>query len=1124
MNPYRKSVCKYIFVVFTMVGLLGLLTSSAEAQVLYGSVVGTVTDPGGAVVPGATVTITNNATGQIRDVVSDEAGRYSVTTLSPGEYVLKVTLAGFRPFVKTGIAVVNNTVAREDIQLEVGAVTELISVEATAALLTTDKADVHAEITTKEVTSLPLPAYRNYQSLINLVPGSTPAAFQNAVVDTPARALTTNINGTARNNNNTRVDGAANVFIWLPHHSLYVTPVEAVDTVNITTASFDAEQGMTGGAAVTVTTKSGTNNLHGTLFWYHDDNTLKARPYFFYQPKPTSINNILGGTVGGPIKRNSLFYFFSFERTMERSGQSGNFSVPPADIRAGDFSRYLGLATIYDPLTGNPDGSGRVPFTNNIIPRARISPIFDKIQRLAPLPNQPGRDVWGLSDNYGISGTQALNRNNWDVKINWNATQKLAIWGKYSRMDANVNGIGALGELTGPALGTLGTGDTTVQIPTVGYTYTFSPTFLLDGVFGYTRFDQTVLGPDYGKNWGSEVWGIPGTNGGGLYDSDKRYSGQPSITQGFTAWGNTNTWMPLFRNDRSYLYSANFSKVRNAHEIRFGYDVVRHEMNHWQPETANPRGEINFSGNTTMIKGDVAQSINAYAAGLLGIVGGYSKSVQFFLMKTREWQHAWYIRDRWQATRNLTLNFGLRYEYYPLINRGDRGIERWDPATNLVTIGGLGGIPKSNGIDVSKKLFAPRVGFAYRFGEKTVIRSGYGITYDPLPFSRPLRGLYPSTITANYVPVEQYGFFNSLSQGIPTVPLPDVSRGAFALPPTVDMGPRSPYAGLVHRGYIQSWNLTVERHLPWNLVVSVAYVGNSTVHQLGDRDINAAAPGTGVSGRPLAATQGRLIEALMWDGWMSANYHSLQTTFDRRFSKGLFLKTSYTFGRAINMTDEDGWTGRPAWNYEPIIRRNRAPAGYDRRHMFTMAWIYELPFGRGKRWNMGGVAGAFLGGWKANGVFYAYSGTPFTVSASTASLNAPGNNQTADLISPVRRVDQFGPGTAFYDPASFRDPNFNRPADVYRFGTMGRNALYGPGFAKADVSLFKTFRLTERYTLEFKAEAFNVSNTPRFGNPNANVSNMRLSPDGSIQNANNFMAITSASGERQIRFGLRFVF
>ncbi|MBI3695470.1 MAG: TonB-dependent receptor [Acidobacteria bacterium] len=1113
--------------------LAGLVSIPAEAQVLYGSIVGTVEDQTGAVVPNATVTITNPATGVTRETTTDEGGRYLLQNVLPGSYELKITATGFRPLTRPGVDVTINTVTRVDSRLELGPVTEAITVAATVTTLQTDKSDVRAELPTTAMTNLPMFGYRNYQSLINLVPGTTPVAYQNAVVDTPARALTFQVNGTNRNNNNTRIDGATNVFLWLPHHTLYVPPAETIETVNIATASFDAEQGLAGGAAITVVTKAGTNEFHGVTSWYHDDQRVRARNYFLRTPgKPKSINNVATGTFSGPIKKDKLFFFAGYERFMGRRGVSGNYSVPTADQREGDFSAFA--VTIYDPMTGDAEGRNRTAFPGNKIPLDRQSSIIRKIQALVPLPNQPGLTL----NNYAVAGGNSFDRDNYDGKLNWNPNPRHATFFKYGRMVALVSGPAALGEVGGPALGTRGTGDTKVNIATVGHTWTVSPTFLIDGTFGYTRFDQTVFGPDHGKNWGSEVWGIPGTNdptGPRADEVLKRcpatacYSGQPAINTDYTNWGNNDGWMPLFRNDRSYIVSINASKIRGPHEIRWGYDMARHHMDHWQPEVSGgPRGVINFSGSTTALNGGTAPNyFNTYASALLGLVSNYQKAVQFLLMTNREWQFGWYFRDRWQATRKLTLNLGLRYEYYPLITRADRGIERWDPATNKVYMGGIGNNPSSVGITTSKKMFAPRLGFAYRVNDATVIRSGYGMTYDPLPFSRPLRGLYPASIGATFEADRTFGYFNRLDQGIPPIPLPDISSGILDLPRDVDMGPRSPWAGELHRGYIQSWNFTVERKLPADVVTSIAYVGTQTVHQLLDRDINAGFPGSGSTGRPLFATLGRRITTNMWDGWGSANYHSLQVAVNRQFSKGLFLKGAYTWSKAISMSDDDGWAG-VGRNWGPQIGWNRARTGYDRTHMLSMGWLYELPFGANKRWASTGTAEKVLGNWQINGGFGAYTGTPFTVTASGASLNAPNNTQSADLVKPgqVQKLGGIGPGAAFYDPLAFRSVT-----DV-RFGSTGRNILTGPGIVNVNVSLFRSFTITERVKMEFKAESFNFTNTPHFENPSTNVSNMSLNPDGTIRNLGNFLAVTGANrlggqeagDERQFRFGLRFSF
>ena len=1127
-----------------LLAMLGALPS-AEAQVLYGSIVGAVVDQSDAAVPNATVTATSKQTGLTRETSTDLSGRYSLVNLLPGTYNLRVSASGFRTLVREDILVRINAVTRADLQLEVGGVTEQITVTAGVAVLQTDRSELRAEITDREITNLPLANYRNFQSLFTFVPGATPTTFQNTVAAAPARALTTNVNGTARNNNNARIDGATNVYIWLPHHMVYVPPVESIDTVTITTGSFDAEQGMAGGAAVTVATKSGTNDFHGVAYEYHDNQRLSTRNFFLppNREKAKSIRNIFGGTLGGPIVKDKLFFFGSFEAMLERAGVSlTNLAVPTDKIRAGDFG---GLpVTIYDPLTGSTDGTGRLAFPNNQIPAARLHPISRKIQDLAPLPNAPGTSQ-GTLNNYFASGTEIFNRYNYDVKVNWNPASALQIWGKFSRMDSYNEGRFVFGDqLGGSGLSRTGVADFApgdVNIPTFGFTATFSPTFILDGAFSVVLFDNSSTFPNYGNNVGSEVWGIPNTNDPIVVGPQPErlktacpaiadggcYSGMPSISHGFSTWGHTSGARPYFYNERTFTYTNNATKIYSVHELRWGFDLVRYHMDQWQPEVSGgPRGSISFSGDATGARGYTSNYLNSYATFLLGLPTTMSKALQLFQYTNREWQFGWYVRDRWQATRNLTLNLGLRYEYYPLITRKDRGIERWDPATNLVHMGRIGGNPDNVGITVSNRLFAPRLGFAYRIGDNTVIRSGYGITIDPLPWSRPLRGMYPSTIASSFVSATPYAWVDTLDKGIPAIPVPDTSTGVIALPSTVDMGPRSPWGGRINRGYIQSWNFTVERKLLADITTSVAYVGTQTVHQAADLDINAAPPGGGPAGRPLAATQNRRIGARMWGGWLSGNYHGLQTAINRRFSQGLLLKGAYTWSKTINWTDEDGWAGLPITHWAPALRRNRAASGYDRTHMFTIGFVYELPFGPGKAWAQSGLASHFLRGWQTNGAFAAYTGTPFNVSASGAELNMPGSSQTADLVKSgkVQVIGEIGPNKPWFDPLAFRQPT------GVRFGTTGRNTIRGPGMWNADFSLFRNFRLSERLQMEFKAEAFNLTNTPKFSNPSANVANMRLNPDGTIQTLNNFSSITSTlSGlstpsERQLRFGLRLSF
>jgi len=1080
-----------------------LLVQPVQAQVLYGSLVGSVTDPSGALVGDAVVSIANPLTGQTREVSTDSMGRFSMPNILPGNYDLKVTKTGFRAYTRTGVSITLNTVTRADIGLEVGAVTETVTVAAAATPLQTDKADVHVEINVAAMKNLTLPNYRNYQSLINLVPGATPAIFQNAITDTPARALSSNINGTNRNNNNTKIDGATNVYIWLPHHTAYVPPVETIDTVNITTNAMDAEQGMAGGAAITVNTKSGTNQFHGTGFAFYDSHNLRARNFFLRTPtKPRTVNNIDGGTLGGPIVQNKLFFFGGWEGTRERGSRNRQLSVGTGALRSGDFSRTG--TTIYDPDTGDDQGRGRRAFDNNSIPLSRQSSIMRKLQDLVPAANAPGEFA-----NYFVVGSQAMNRDNFDVKMNWNRNDRSVIWGKWGLMDAQVTGPFSFGAAGGPCLcdGGSGVGDTVVNVATIGSSYTVSSNFLIDGTIGFTRMGQVVTGPDFGNNFGLDVLGIPGTNG-----PDPRQSGLPIFNiGGYTGLGNTEGWSPIFRNDQSWTLTTNANWVKGSHDLRFGFEGIHHHLNHWQPELgAGPRGTFGFGGAVSALNGGPSPDrFNGYAQFLLGLTSSVGKSIQFNKMTGLEYQLGWYVRDRWAVTPKLTLTLGLRYELYPLMTRASGGIERYDQATNQVFLGGYGNQPKNAGVTTSKKLFAPRLGIAYRLNDATVIRTGYGITYNPMPLARPLRGFYPLTIGSDFTALNTFAPFNRIEQGIPNICCPDLSSGVVQLPAPALM--RTPFLGQLKRGYIQSWNFFVERKLPAEFVMSVGYVGTQTVRSFADLDINAAtAPGTGNAGRPAFSTFRRITSTLLWQGWVNANYHSLQVAVNRHFTRSLMIKGAYTYSRAINWTDDDGWAGMPITNHQPSLRRNRAQAGYNIPQIFNVGYVYELPLGKGKRWaNSNPAARAVLGGWQLNGIFSAFQGRPFTVGASGASLNMPGTGQTADQAkSDVTKIGQIGPGTKFYDPDAFL------PVTAVRFGTTGRNILRNPGVVNLSQSIFKAFPIREGWELTFRAEAFNAGNTPHFGGAASNASD-RVS----------FMQITgAASDERQFRLGLRLQF
>ncbi len=591
----RQSASSRLLSACAVLFAASVAVAPVHAQILYGSIVGTVTDAQGGHVPGATVTIVSKETNLTRDTVSDSEGNYNLTNVLAGSYDVKVSLTGFRETVRTAVPVSIGQISRVDMALQVGTLSEVVTVQSAAELLQTDKADVSTELKSDAITSMPLNRFRNYQALLNLVPGTSPMAFGNAETDTPARSLATNVNGQANTVNSTRTDGATNMNIWLPNHNMYISPAETVDTVNVSTSSFDAEQGMAGGAAVTVITKSGTNQFKGALFEFYNGDKLNATPYYFGSAatKPSKLplkQNNFGGTIGGPIKRDKVFFFGSFEGYKRTNSLFTFFDVPDQRLRNGDFSGVTNNAgaqqIIYNPFTGNPDGSSRQPFPNNQIPAGMINPIAAKIMNLIPLPNTGGTGLGGLTRNYQREETRTVDRENYDLKVNFNRTSAHQIWGKFSYMDAVVDD---LTNYLGPDPNASGDGGVTkVYQATSGQTWTLRPTLLMDMTFGFGRQDQTVLGPDFNAgNYGLEALGIPGTNDQGI--GDQRYAGFPQFNTGFSAVGNRDGWNPIYRDERTYSLATNLTKVAGRHDIRGGYFLNFLYLDHWQPETGNPQ-------------------------------------------------------------------------------------------------------------------------------------------------------------------------------------------------------------------------------------------------------------------------------------------------------------------------------------------------------------------------------------------------------------------------------------------------------------------------------------------------------------------------------------------------------
>jgi hypothetical protein len=1120
---------KPLSIMLCQIALLAILLACGigHAQVLYGSLTGTVTDPSGAAVPGANVEALNTGTGDVRKTTTNNEGIYLFSDLQPGTYRVTISSTAFANTVLEGAGVTANQVRRVDATLQVAQTNQTVEVSAATPPLQTDRADVNTNITAKQITDLPVTGSngRNFQSLMTIVPGTSMQGEQNSAAANPQRAISFNQNGVSRLQNNTRIDGSSVTYPWLPTNIAYVPPAEGIETVNVVTNAYNAEQGLAGGAAVNVIIKTGTNDFHGVGWIFNTDSHFFAQNFFHPTPQNNKfILNQFGLALGGPVwipkvfnGRNKLFFFVDWERTTVRQGSPPKFlSIPSADLRAGDFSRVLGTQPIYDPAS-NADPRFRNPFPGNRIPVNRIDPAAATMASLLPAPNVPNAiDV----NNYVPNGKGTTDRDSIDLKINQHVSDKLGYFGRYSRAPSTIIDPPQLGAAGSDALngGQLGTAFGLIQIGGAGLTYTFTPTLLLDVNAGYTRQRLGAEAPDIGTNYGLDVLHIPGTNG-----SNPLQGGIPFFA--ITGWanlGNSNTGSPFLFRDNQYVTNSNLSWVKGPHTMRAGFEFQDQQLNHFQAQGGTfqtVRGSFQFNGQTTALQnGATAGMYNSWASFLLGLPSAAGKVTQRVNPNSlRMLAYAGYIQDQWQVNPKLTVNYGVRWELYAWPHTDQGGVPRFDPSNGNVYIGGVGTVPVNTYADTGYGQFLPRIGIAYRVTENTVIRSGFGLSSDPRPYID-FRNAYPN-INAWQMPVPSNTFLpvTTFRTGLDEATygqFPNLGNGIIKLPANTGT---TTWPQDVRRKYIESFNFMVQHQFGTNVTAQAGYVGTRSVGQMQFMNINAGPPATpglpaGNAARPLAATLGILSDITSIQPFKTTTYDSLQSQINRRWGNSL-IGAVYTWSKAINWADNDSnpriqWPG--AWNL------NRGPASYDHTHNFQTFFSLESPFGKGRRWAHTGIANILLGGWSLNGILSAVSGAPiYVVQGTPNNLNAAGSSQVPDLVkSSVAIYGGIGLGHPYFDTTAYAPVNIalNLPQ---RFGNSGRNNIRGPGFLNLDSGLFRDFAVKERFTIQFRAEALNVLNHPNFQNPNSDVTS----------GVGSFGFITAQNGNsRQFRFATRVFF
>lgn len=1133
--------------VLSITVLVILLSGYAYGQAVYGSIFGRVTDPSGAALPNATVTITNTGTNVSVVAKTNESGNFNQTRLISGTYKIKVELQGFKTTLIDNAVVNVDTATESNAQLQTGQLSDEITISADVLTLKTDRADVSTTFETRAVNELPI-LDRNFTKLLLLTPGTQQLQWQHAASENPQGSTQIMVNGQHFSGTGYQLDGTENRDPILG--IIVVNPnFEAIGETKITSQNYDAEFGQATAGVVSVSTKSGTNNFHGALFNFRQNDVWQARnPFTQSDPSkfPATLRNQFGGALGGRIITDKLFFFGDYQGTRSKIGGSKLLSVPTLKARAGDLSEY-GI-DIYDPTISNP--LLRTKFSNRSIPQARLSQQALNLLKLVPLPNTTGTEN-GTRNNYLVSGSEAFDGDTFDVRIDGRLTEKFNTFGRYSFADYTRNGPTSFGAGGGPELVSLG-GTSKVRNQSIAYgiDYTWSSKMVTDFRFGYFHYKVNVLPFDYQKKTASDA-GIPGLNfddfSSGLFAGFiRRGSGQGDLTNIGSGLGVNRCNCPLDQDEHQLQFVSNTTRFAGNHSIKFGVDI-RRAYNLRVPSDTHRSGELTFASGRTA--GQIIETVpgqapkittvggHGLASFLLGDVTSFGRYMSTELdARERQWRHFYYAQDSWRVTDKLTFNYGVRFDFINPQTMNKPGAGGYlDLDTGEIIVAGVGSNGLNGNVENSVNP-ATRVSLAYRINDKLVVRAGYGRSYDIGVFG----SLFGHSVTQN-LPVLAIQNLNSASDfdrvfnlsagapafnnfyglnktpkngGTPNTSLP--SNGKFFLPDGVSSFVLPEKQTLPT---VDAYNVTAQYQLSSSIFLEAAYVGNKGTHVFAgdgpDFDINQAAVGDPKtdrnSRRPYFNKFGWTQGFRYFCNCADNRYDSLQAKLEKRFSKGYSFNVNYTLQRAIQ---EDG----EQFAFDSSL--NRGPAGWDRTHNFVFSQLLELPFGRGKRF-LGGIsqgADLLFGGWQFNSSTTISSGLPFNFGYDASTNIDTGPNRPN--INGDPKIEKNGKQYTV-DLSVFSNPG------VGKFGNLKRHAYRGPGYWRTDASLFKRFKISESKEFEFRIESVNFFNHVNLGNPDMFLGSFNSA--GKIVPTTNFGKIDStAFGNsdpmRNFQFALKFKF
>lgn len=1080
--------------IFCFVSCPGALFGQTTAA----SITGIVTDPSQAVLPGAKITATNQATGLVRETLTNSVGEYRVPLLPVGVYTLKVEVAGFKAQVIKDVKLEIQQSARVDFQLQVGDVNEVLDVETQAPLLETESTVTGTVIKNEQVTNLPLNV-RQFMQMVFLSPFAIPASRDFRSVEVARDTSVPSGGGARPEDNNYQIDGFDNQESG--RHNFSVSPpIDSIAEFKVQAGTASAEFGRSPGTMINVVTKSGTNNFHGTLYEFLRNDKFDARPFFAAGKSPLKRNQF-GGAVGGPVIRNKIFFFGNYEGLRQRSAGAPVIGrVPTVEERNGLFT-----TVIKDPLTGQD-----FPKVGDFwqIPANRISPISAKILPLWPTPNN--NDI--LARNFRFEpGSVPIDRDNLTVRGDYNVSNNDNLYVRYVLNDES--------SATPPSFPN-GAGGRKFNLKawTLGghYNHVFSPRVVNALGFSYMRYNNTNLAfLSNGTNFHEQV-GILNV----LAYTNPIFTGTPNIgVPGFLAPGERT---PNYRTTKNYEWTDNVSWQRGSHGLKLGGDFRVIDTNMFYT-----------GGNGSHTFGNRYSGDN-FADFLLGLPSSIGKTARATLWDSRLKYFAAYIHDDWKIASKLTLNFGLRYEVESSLKTSRNDTLGWDQQRGELLISEnianrsriedfyknvrpdikVRFVPYNSAWDADKNNFGPRLGLAYQLRSKTVLRSGFGMFYNApqAPAMASSNDFAPNSLRPIWTgdPVR------------PVIRLPNGSEIPAGYNPEGSGGPEATvrfpapltifpfYSREFPYGLNYQWTMSLQHQLRQTLLVEAQYLGSRTNHLLSNHNTNYTQPAPGAVQSRLPYPSFARIQGTHMG--LDAYYHGMGLKVEQRHSHGLSYLASYTWSKAID-TGSTFDVAAEWLNPNDFWRSARGVSDFDARHRFVFSYQYELPFGRGKRFgtNTSGALNQFFGGWGVRGVTFFQSGFAYSPRMSLARANycAAACSANADRIADGNLSKSERTINRFWDISAFVLPPLTNP----RAGNGGRNILVGPGLNNWDLGVYKTFQIAEGKKLEFRYEMFNTWNHPQFN-----------APPSSIENAATFGRITSARDPRISQFVLKLTF